>query len=144
MATEHFDDPNILDEERLFRRIHLSHMVEGDGGKSEVSSAAFRDTELSVNLEGVMQAAGREPEDFAEGQSQRPADELRRGRVPPEWADGRPGPNTRGTGARLRIRQEKQENPEGASRRGRMDRAGRGAILGGDSLAEKWPTAWTA
>jgi hypothetical protein len=63
MATDHFDDPNIPDEERLFRRIHLTHVVEGDGGKSEVSSAAFRDTELSVNLEGVMQAAGREPQD---------------------------------------------------------------------------------
>lgn len=39
MATDHFDDPNIPDEERLFRRIHLTHIVEGDGGKSEVSSA---------------------------------------------------------------------------------------------------------
>jgi hypothetical protein len=47
----HFDDPNIPDEERLFRRIHLTHIVQGDGGKSEVSSAAFRDIELSVNLE---------------------------------------------------------------------------------------------
>jgi hypothetical protein len=63
MATDHFDDPNIPDEERLFRRIHPTHIVEGDGGKSEVSSAAFRDTELSVNLEAVMQAAGREPKD---------------------------------------------------------------------------------
>lgn len=63
MAIDHFDDPNILDEEGLFRRIHLTHIVEGNGGKSEVSSAAFRDTELSVNLEAVMRAAGREPED---------------------------------------------------------------------------------
>jgi hypothetical protein len=63
MATDHFDDPNIPDAERLFRRIHLTHIVEGDGGKSEVSSAAFRDFELSVNLETVMQAAGREPKD---------------------------------------------------------------------------------
>jgi hypothetical protein len=63
MATDHFDDPNIPDEERLFRRIHLTHIVGRDGGTSEVSSAAFRDTELSVNLEAVMQAAGREPAD---------------------------------------------------------------------------------
>jgi hypothetical protein len=63
MATDHFDDPNIPDEERLFRRIHLTHIVEGDGGRSEVSSAAFRNTELSVNLEAVMQAAGRQPKD---------------------------------------------------------------------------------
>lgn len=63
MATDHFDDPNVPDEERLLRRIHLTHIVQGDGGKSEVSSAAFRDTELSVNLESVMQAAGRKPAD---------------------------------------------------------------------------------
>ena len=63
MATDHFDDPDIPDAERLFRRIHLTHIVEGDGGKSEVSSAAFRDTELSVNIEAMMQAAGREPAD---------------------------------------------------------------------------------
>jgi hypothetical protein len=63
MATDHFDDPNIPNEERLFRRIHLIHIVAGDGGRSEVSSAAFRAMELSVNLEGVMQAAGREPQD---------------------------------------------------------------------------------
>jgi hypothetical protein len=43
MATDHFDDPNIPDEERLFRRIHLTHIVQGDGGESEVSSAALRD-----------------------------------------------------------------------------------------------------
>jgi hypothetical protein len=63
MATDHFDDPNIPDEERLFRRINLTHIVEKDDGRSRVSSAAFRDLELSVNLEGVMQAAGREPRD---------------------------------------------------------------------------------
>ncbi|SPF48614.1 hypothetical protein SBA4_3950019 [Candidatus Sulfopaludibacter sp. SbA4] len=63
MATDHFDDPNIPDEERLFRRIHPTHIVERDGGTSEVSSAAFRDTELSVNLDSVMQAAGRKAAD---------------------------------------------------------------------------------
>jgi hypothetical protein len=69
MATDHFDDPNIPDVERLFRRIHLVHIVLGDGGKSEVSSAAFRDTELSVNLESVMQRAGREPKDALKSNS---------------------------------------------------------------------------
>jgi hypothetical protein len=63
MATDHFDDPDTSDEARLFRRIHLTHIVEGGGGKSEVSSAAFHDVELSINLERVMQAAGREPKD---------------------------------------------------------------------------------
>ena len=63
MASEHFDDPNIPNAERLFRRIHLTHVVEGEGGISVVSTAAFRDVELSVNLESVMQGAGRAPED---------------------------------------------------------------------------------
>jgi len=63
MATDHFDDPNIPDEERLFRRINLAHIVEKDDGRSKVSSAAFRDLKLSVNLEGLMRAAGREPKD---------------------------------------------------------------------------------
>jgi len=63
MASEHFDDPNIPNAERLFRRIHLTHVVEGEGGSSMVSTAAFRDVELSVNLESVMDAEGRAPED---------------------------------------------------------------------------------
>src|SRR5205807_9058639 len=66
-AIDHFDDPSIPAEERLFRRIHLTYIVEGEGGKSEVSSAAFRDTELSVNSGALMQAAGREPEDSPKG-----------------------------------------------------------------------------
>ncbi len=63
MATDHFDDPSIPDEERLLRRIHLTHVVEGGDGRSALSSAAFRDLELSVNLESVMRAAGRQPAD---------------------------------------------------------------------------------
>ncbi len=63
MATDHRDDPSIPDEERLFRRIHLAHVVEAEGGTCKVSSAAFRDVELSVNLEGIMRAAGRAPKD---------------------------------------------------------------------------------
>ena len=62
MPSEHFDDPNIPGTERLFRRINLVHIVEGEGGSSVVSSAAFRDLELSINLESVMQAAGRAAE----------------------------------------------------------------------------------
>jgi hypothetical protein len=63
MATDHFDDPGIPDNERLFRRINLTHIVEGDDGKSHVSSAAFRDRELSVNLESMMRVAARAPKD---------------------------------------------------------------------------------
>jgi hypothetical protein len=63
MATDHFNDPNIPDEERLFRRIKLVQIVKADDGGTRVSSAAFSNPELSVTLEGTMRAAGREPED---------------------------------------------------------------------------------
>ncbi len=59
MATDHTDDPSIPSQERLFRRINLLHMVEGDAGRSRTSSAAFRERELSITLESVMSAAGK-------------------------------------------------------------------------------------
>jgi hypothetical protein len=64
MATNHFDDrDNILDDERLLRRVHLSLIVEGQNGIAQVSTAAFRDQELSVNIESRMREAGRTPAD---------------------------------------------------------------------------------
>ncbi len=63
MATDHFDDPNIPNEERLFRCVHLKHIVTEDDGKSRVSTAAFTDPELSVFIEGIMSAAQRLPRD---------------------------------------------------------------------------------
>jgi len=62
MPDDHFDDPSIPDHERLFRRIHLVHVAEGSEGRSALSSAAFRDKELSVNLESVMRQAGKPPD----------------------------------------------------------------------------------
>ena len=64
MATNHFDDrDNISNDERLLRRIHLSLIVEGQDGTAKVSTAAFRDQELSVNIESKMLEAGRTPAD---------------------------------------------------------------------------------
>ena len=63
MGTKYADDPSIPHDERLFRRINITHVVERDADKTEVSSAAFRDDELSVNLESVMKSACRPPED---------------------------------------------------------------------------------
>lgn len=63
MATNHFDDPGISDDERLLRRIHWSHLVEGDASEARISTAAFKDQELSVNIESTMREAGRAPED---------------------------------------------------------------------------------
>ena len=61
MAENHFDDPNIPDEERLFRRINLVHLVEGENGQALLSSGAFSALELSVDIEGLMRDAGRDP-----------------------------------------------------------------------------------
>lgn len=49
------DDPAIGDGVRLFRRIHPAHVVpDEDSGTMRVSTAAFRDLELSVDVESVM------------------------------------------------------------------------------------------
>lgn len=57
------DDPTVLDEERLLRRIIPDHAVRDEtSGKLRVSSAAFRirgARELSVNLESKMLDDGR-------------------------------------------------------------------------------------
>jgi hypothetical protein len=57
------DDPSIADEERLFRRIPRTWINWDDHGNAAVSSAAFRDEELSVALESVMARDGRPPVD---------------------------------------------------------------------------------
>lgn len=54
------DDPTLSDEERLFRRIHLKQLViDDDTGLARISSSAFRDTELSINIESVLQSEGK-------------------------------------------------------------------------------------
>ena len=51
----YLDDPEIADETRLFRRIPPSWLVrDEDTGFSRVSSAAFRDKELSIDIETVL------------------------------------------------------------------------------------------
>lgn len=61
------DDPTIPGDERLFRRIHPDHVNWNERGDPNISSAAFRDLELSVNLASVMAMAGREPGDAVRG-----------------------------------------------------------------------------
>ena len=64
MTTSAFkDDPSIAGHERLFRRIHRSHVLWDEHGAPAISSAAFRDEELSVNIESVMTREARPPED---------------------------------------------------------------------------------
>ena len=57
------DDPSIADEERLFRRIPRTWIDWDDDGRAAISSAAFKDEELSINIESVMVRDGRPPAD---------------------------------------------------------------------------------
>ena len=63
MNPEREDDPTIRAEVRLFRRIHLTQLVEDeDTGNARVSSGAFRDKELSMNIEQTLIAEGCGPD----------------------------------------------------------------------------------
>jgi hypothetical protein len=54
------DDASIANDDRLYRRIHLSQLVrDEDTGLARVSSGAFRDKDLSVNIESVLQNEGK-------------------------------------------------------------------------------------
>jgi hypothetical protein len=61
------DDPTIPGDESLLRRIHPNHVNWDESGDPNISSAAFRDRELSVNLSSVMAEAGREPAEAIRG-----------------------------------------------------------------------------
>lgn len=58
------DDPTILDTDRLFRRISPNQIVADENGAPRPSTAAFKDPELSVNIESLMIALGRVPPDL--------------------------------------------------------------------------------
>jgi hypothetical protein len=52
------DNTSISGDERLFRRVHLSHLVrDDDTGFARVSSVVFRDKELSVIIESVLMSS---------------------------------------------------------------------------------------
>lgn len=57
------DDPNIAGDDKLFRRIARTWIHWDEHGNATISSAAFRDEELSVNIESVMARDGRPPAD---------------------------------------------------------------------------------
>ena len=61
--TPFADDPSISGDERLFRRIARTWVDWDEYGNPAISSAAFKDPELSVNLESVMARDGRQPAD---------------------------------------------------------------------------------
>ena len=57
------DDPSIPGDERLFRRIPPTWVNWSEDGNPTISSAAFKEPELSVNLESVMARDCRPPAD---------------------------------------------------------------------------------
>lgn len=57
------DDPTITAAERLFRRIPTTWIDWDEQGNATISSAAFKDEELSITLELVMERDQRAPQD---------------------------------------------------------------------------------
>ncbi len=57
------DDPSISDADVLFRRIPRSWVNWDEAGNPSISSAAFKDEELSIYIESVMTADHRIPAD---------------------------------------------------------------------------------
>jgi hypothetical protein len=57
------NDPAIGNEERLFRRVHLIQVVrDDDTGFARISSGAFRDRELSIQIESILEREGKSVE----------------------------------------------------------------------------------
>lgn len=48
------DDESILDQDRLLRRVPPQPVIREDDGTIRPSTAAFKDEELSVNIESLM------------------------------------------------------------------------------------------
>lgn len=61
------DDHAIRDDDRALRRVHPKWVVRESDGTVRLSSAAFRDDEMSINLKSLMSKAGRPPEDTLTG-----------------------------------------------------------------------------
>lgn len=60
---ERIDDVSIPNTDRLFRRVPVNQLSPNDDGTQRPSSAVFKTTELSVNIESLMIEQGRPPED---------------------------------------------------------------------------------
>lgn len=66
IAAPH-NDASIVDSEVLLRRLHPNWIVPGDGDRMRISSAAFKDEELSVQFESLLRRQGRPVEDALTG-----------------------------------------------------------------------------
>jgi hypothetical protein len=63
MSEDLPDDPSIPCTDRLFRRVRSNQLFIEPDGSHRPTSAVFKNTELSVNIESLMVAQGRPPED---------------------------------------------------------------------------------
>jgi hypothetical protein len=61
------DDPSIPNTDRLFRRVPRNQLRLQEDGSWRPSSAVFKTEEMSVNIESLMVAQGRPPEDTLAG-----------------------------------------------------------------------------
>jgi hypothetical protein len=57
------DDLSIPDTDRLFRRVRPNQLEPLEDGSLRPSSAVFKNTRMSVNIESLMVEQGRPPED---------------------------------------------------------------------------------
>jgi hypothetical protein len=53
-APTHVSDPAIIDSDTLYRRIKPHFLVPGEGGRLRVASAAFKNNEMSVLIESLL------------------------------------------------------------------------------------------
>ncbi len=67
MSNDASDDLSILSEDRLFRRVPPNQLLIEPDGSQRPTSAVFKHTELSVNIESLMIEQGRQPEDALVG-----------------------------------------------------------------------------
>jgi hypothetical protein len=63
MPEDPRDDPSIPNADRLFRRVRPNQLRSEPDGSQRPTSAVFKNSELSVNIESLMIEQGRPPED---------------------------------------------------------------------------------
>ena len=64
------DDESIMDQDRLLRRVPPQQVIREDDGTIRPSTAAFKDEELSVNIEALMLEQKRKPEETLVGHAE--------------------------------------------------------------------------
>jgi hypothetical protein len=125
------DDPSITGNERLLRRIPRTWIAWDEFGNAAISSAAFKDEELSVNIESVMARDGRPLADAVRNYPGRLGCVHRRTRtLPPAGGGARPAAGGACAWRRLRAEEARRCRRQTPRRR----RLGRGSDRFSDRL----------